>query len=60
MAKKKKPPGKKPISDKERARRQAAAMAALGNDEGTAPKKFAGADHHSSVTKARIIRHQGR
>lgn len=59
MAKKKKPAGKKPVSDKERARRQAAAMAALGNDN-TAPKKFSGADHHSNQTKARIIRHQGR
>jgi hypothetical protein len=59
MSKKKKPAGKKPISDKERARRQAAAMAALGND-GTTPQKTAGHDHHSTMAKARIIRHQGR
>ena len=59
MSKKKKPAGKKPISDKERARRQAAAMAAL-NDDATAPQKTAGHDHHSTMAKARIIRHQGR
>jgi hypothetical protein len=56
---KKKPAGKKPISDAERARRQAAAAAALGNDN-TAPQKSAGHDHHSTVAKPRIIRHQGR
>lgn len=59
MAKNKKPAGKKPISDAERARRQAAAAAALGND-GTEPKKFVGKDHHANLTKQRIIRHQGR
>ncbi len=56
---KKKPAPKKPISDKERARRQAAAMAALGNDN-TAPQRVGGHDHHSTMAKPRIIRHQGR
>jgi hypothetical protein len=56
MAKK---PKKKQISEKERARRAEAAAKARGND-GTEPKKFAGADHHATLTAPRIIRHQGR
>ncbi len=50
---------KKPVSEKERARRAEAAAKARGTD-GTEPKKFAGKDAHFNVAAQRIIRHQGR
>lgn len=53
-----KKPAKK-ISEKEKARRQAASKAA--NDASHAEnKKLQGKDHHFGVAAPRIMRHQGR
>ena len=49
-----------PISEREKARRKAAADAANIADHEPQPEKFGGKDLHANVTKQRIIRHQGR
>lgn len=52
---------KRPISEKEKARRKAAAEAALAKKTGEPePEKEFGRDLHPNLAKARIIRHQGR
>jgi len=51
---------KKPISEREKARRKAAAEAANAAPHEPSPEKFGGKDLHSSQGKQRIIRHQGR
>ena len=51
---------KKPISVREKARRQAAAEAARAASQEPPPEKFGGKDLHSNQSKQRIIRHQGR
>ena len=51
----------KPISEKEKARRKAAAEAAKAAARGEPePERVGGKDIHANVAKARIIRHQGR
>jgi hypothetical protein len=52
---------KRPVSEKEKARRRAAAEAAKAVAAGEpAPAKVAGRDVHPDLAKPRIIRHQGR
>ena len=52
---------KRPISEKEKARRKAAAEAQLAKNSGEPePEKEAGKDLHPNLAKQRIIRHQGR
>jgi hypothetical protein len=51
----------KQISEREKARRKAAAEAAQAAKSGEpAPERMGGRDVHPSLTKPRIIRHQGR
>ena len=51
---------KKAISEREKARRKAAADAAQAASHEPVPEKFGGKDLHANVAKQRIIRHQGR
>jgi len=51
---------KKPLSEREKARRKAAAEAAQAASHEPAPEKFGGKDLHANTGKQRIIRHQGR
>jgi hypothetical protein len=51
---------KKPISEREKARRKAAAEASQAAANEPTPEKFGGKDLHANVGKQRIIRHQGR
>jgi hypothetical protein len=53
--------GGKQISEREKARRRAAAEAAQAAKHGEpSPEKLAGKDLHPNMAKPRIIRHQGR
>lgn len=51
---------KKPISEREKARRKAAAEAARAKHAEPPPDKQYGRDLHAATGAARIIRHQGR